>query len=207
MKKILLSLSLFFVGLLCFSQTKVSLGVEQLPEFTYEGTGTDTMIDVGESVVLGDNVTPVGGAGGYSFKWESTDYLDDSGSPTPVANPKESLVYTQTITDANECSLSVVHFVVVMPSTGTEGAERNSLKVALIPVDGGNSYRYSISGEPANELLMRIVGINGKTIYAKKIKNFKGQYRGRIDAELAPASYFVSVSANSQQAQAQFTIK
>ncbi|MCH8318267.1 MAG: PKD domain-containing protein, partial [Bacteroidetes bacterium] len=82
----------------------VSLNV-YLYESPIADAGTDALISLGDSVIIGGDTTASGGTPPYTYLWTPGSFLDDPASANPTATPSDTLVnpYTITVTDANGC--------------------------------------------------------------------------------------------------------
>ena len=77
----------------CLATDSVTVSVNPLP---IANAGPDHEICIGESVVLQ-------GAGGTTYQWNPTIYLDNAAAQLPVSTAEATTTYTLTVTDNNSC--------------------------------------------------------------------------------------------------------
>ncbi len=89
----------------CSATDEMILTVNPLPA---ANAGPNHEVCIGESVILE-------GSGGIVFQWDPATYLDDATAQLPVATAEETITYTLTVTDNNQCQNTDQTTVTVNP--------------------------------------------------------------------------------------------
>lgn len=69
-------------------------------------SGSDQIIQPGNSVVIGGNPTAINGNPPYSYFWSPSTYLNNPGISNPIATPVTTITYTLQVSDADGCSIT-----------------------------------------------------------------------------------------------------
>ncbi|MDB5272972.1 MAG: hypothetical protein JWO58_1339 [Chitinophagaceae bacterium] len=117
-------------------------------------------VDGDKTICQNDTIT-LHAAGGLTYKW-SPDYgLSNTHSPTPVANPLRTQLYTVDITDANGCFETDTITVVVNPLPAVLLAEKTLLcsgeEIELSLSEPGVTYQWN-NGSLANNIFVGQAG-------------------------------------------------
>ena len=127
------------------------------PDLLSVSAGSDTLICVNNSIVLGDNPSATGGSNNYTYLWSPMEGLDDPTSPNPVASPLESTQYTLTVSDGNGCQEIDFVDINVDFCLGIDQDLAND-KLTIYPNPSYGSF--TISGLPVDGQDLRISLIN-----------------------------------------------
>lgn len=179
-----------------FAQTyKIALNQ---PDPLVISAGSDTLICVNNSIVLGDNPSAIGGSNSYTYLWSPSEGLDDPTSPNPMATPLESTQYTLTVSDGNGCmEIDVVEINVDFCLGLDQELANNKLTIYPNPSYG----LFTISGLPADGQDLKISLINslGDEILFHQIPG--GSNSTDIDLRgdgIAKGFYFFRIETESQ---------
>lgn len=77
----------------CFVRDSIEVGIAPLP---VANAGEDQKISIGESLILQ-------GAGGNSYRWSPTSFLNNPATPNPLSTPTETITYTLTVINNFGC--------------------------------------------------------------------------------------------------------
>lgn len=180
-----------FTILLClfvntiFSQTLVSLDLNQLPDLSYNSIPNEVSIEKGETVTLGANLVVSGGTGTYDYYWLPSDLVSNSTIATPTTKPNETTTFYQTVTDGNGCRLFFSYKINVTDPSTIPVQEINSLslKLNLTPNPASESVKVLVTGEPSDsKVYISIIDNSGKILQLKSLDSFSG-------SELIPFSF------------------
>lgn len=114
------------------------------------GNGLSLVLSADTAICLGSSVT-LSASGGAQYQWSSPVFLDDSNSPTPLANPTESTVFVVVATDVSglctaqdsiridvypQSNLSISGGGLYCDGQGVEVAVSGAQSVVWTPIEG-----------------------------------------------------------------------
>jgi Ig-like domain CHU_C associated/Secretion system C-terminal sorting domain/Domain of unknown function (DUF2341) len=116
---------------------------------------------------------------------------------SPSVSGVGSFPIAYTVTDSNACSNSFSSNMPVVDCTGiTEEVAAQDVNVYPNPTNG--MFNIIMNNANYNELLISIVDVQGKEVYASKNKNVIGVFNKQIDLrELSKGVYFIKMNADS----------
>jgi len=152
----------------CEATDDMTLTVNPLPQAS---AGPDHEICVGESVVLQ-------GSGGTVYQWSPAIDLDDPNTQLPISTPSNSITYTLTVTDNNQCENTDQTTVTVNPLPIVDAGLDSMIcanQTIILQATGADSYLWSPlvglsdpqsanpSASPLNETIYYVTGtdVNG----------------------------------------------
>jgi len=147
----------------CEATDDMTLTVNPLPQAS---AGPDHEICVGESVVLQ-------GSGGTVYQWSPAIDLDDPNTQLPISTPSNSITYTLTVTDNNQCENTDQTTVTVNPLPIVDAGLDSMIcanQTIILQATGADSYLWSPlvglsdpqsanpSASPLNETIYYVTG-------------------------------------------------
>ena len=152
----------------CEATDDMTLTVNPLPQAS---AGPDHEVCVGESVVLQ-------GSGGTVYQWSPAIDLDDPNTQLPISTPSNSITYTLTVTDNNQCENTDQTTVTVNPLPIVDAGLDSMIcanQTIILQASGADSYLWSPlvglsdpqsanpSASPLNETIYYVTGtdVNG----------------------------------------------
>jgi len=136
----------------CYNTDNIIVTVNPLP--TVHISGSDTICK-GESSNLF-------ASGGINYTWTPTTRLDFPYSPNPVASPTHSIVYTVTVTDANNCSKEDNVRIIVdsLPIAHVNDTTICQGSIAHLYATGGTKYKWSTGDSTSNIMVSPLITSN-----------------------------------------------
>ena len=120
----------------CSATDEMTLTVNPLPA---ANAGPDQEICIGESVILQ-------GSGGTTYQWNPATYLDDATAQLPVATAEETITYTLTVTDNNQCENTDQTTVTVNPLPIVDAGQDSMICIAgslVLQATGADTYSWT----------------------------------------------------------------
>jgi hypothetical protein len=184
-------LALFFLS----TNAQVIILKSNQPDVLAIDAGSDTLICLTHSTILGGEFTAQGGSGAYFYSWYPNLYLDDHTSANPVCTPEETTTYLLTVTDASGCTSTGYVTVAVDLCLGiNDFAQNSSVLIYPNPV----SDRMTISGlsNPGKSVRITLLNQIGQTVFED---NFTSNLNSEITLDklpdLQPGVYYIKLSS------------
>ena len=120
----------------CSDTDEMILTVNPLPA---ANAGPDQEICIGESVILE-------GSGGTIYQWDPTIYLDDATAQLPVSTAEETITYTLTVTDNNQCQNTDQTTVTVNPLPIVDAGQDSTICIdgsLVLQATGAETYSWT----------------------------------------------------------------
>src|SRR6056297_1701357 len=125
------------------AQQDVILSIDQPPALEYQLEKTDTIIFLGDSLTIGNDLTVSGGSGEYSYSWSGDYYISDKTLPSPEVLPEDTTIYTCTIMDENGCTViaqqtvNVIFPIAAVVETSDIYCQGDANGIASVNISGG----------------------------------------------------------------------
>ncbi len=167
----------------CLSSDSVTVKVLSAPAVT--NMLSDTSISLGTGITLNN----LGGGSGVSYSWSPAADLNNPNVASPIATPKESTIYTLTITDANGCTTTD-------SMTVTVNSDFNIKIPNLITPNGdGQNDSWIIKFiENYHNTAVIIVNVEGKVVYQSS--DYQNDWKGTnmSSKQLPDATYYYFIT-------------
>lgn len=146
----------------------IEVTVNPLPEVTII---PDQSIGAGGSVELS-------ASGGLAYRWTPEETLDMADTPTPVASPLKSTLYSVIVTDNNNCSDTATVNVFVQ--------NKIFIPTLFTPNEDGSNDVFKIYGSGIYKIELKIHDQNGNELFYSNDRNrilnegWDGRYKGKV---------------------------
>ncbi|HOU97036.1 MAG TPA: T9SS type A sorting domain-containing protein [Bacteroidales bacterium] len=208
MKKATLIIALYF-PLMLNAQRVVTLSINQPPEFGFSISKQDTTIVKGNTIVLGKDISILGGTGEFKYNWSPGDALNDSTTLNPIGKPMDTTEYVLTVTDKLGCSFSVFYTVNVTNDIVNVGNKphKNFYEAIIFPNPCGEEFNVRISGPPYESVRLEIIDINGKLIWQNIINIFQSEITETIKRQFKKGTYSLLITTEKEIISRKFIVR
>jgi hypothetical protein len=126
------------------AQSTITFTIAQ-PNVLEANAGNDTIICIGETIILGDLTPANGGNGNYTFNWSPNIGIDDFTLPNPTAVVTGNVNYILSVKDINGCISSDSIFITInsLPLINLGNDSVSNTNVELNAVGDYVSYLWS----------------------------------------------------------------
>lgn len=166
--------------------------------FASANAGTDTLINLGGSAVLGGNPS-AGGRPPFIYSWTPANGLNSSTSANPIASPSTNTTFYLAVTDSNLCTAYDTVTVLVNTSIGIQKMNSyGKLSVTLL-VNENNAF-LKAKGIANGNYLIELYDVLGKKCKENNFNIANQELDQSISiVDLPPGLYFVSVQNENER--------
>jgi hypothetical protein len=201
MKKYLLFI-LGCIPLMVAAQRVVLLSFDQPPPLVYNASpgSMELIISKGDSVILGNGLTIIGGSGNYFYRWSPGTALSDSIIMKPVAKPVVNTTYILTVTDRNGCSFLLDYLVTVKQGTPSVIIHENNqhLSAWVFPNPGKGNFTLQLKGKPSKIIDIMLTDNLGRIIVRCPVYGFEGEQNIILQPRVAPGTFILTVKRENE---------
>jgi PKD repeat protein len=200
---LLLNAMVLFSTVFTYAQTTFRIRINQPPKLELI-TEKDSLIELGESIELGNLISVSGGTTPYIYIWSPDATLNNSTIQNPVATPNENITYYLVVTDNNRCTVTDTIKVNIQVSTDIIDAGKPEIIIFPVPVSNGILYvRLVDVNRPLN---FSILDLNGKIIKRSIIPTSGVNTVFQIPLFVKPGTYILKIYYDNTSVAKQFIV-
>ena len=134
--------------------------------------GNDIYVPLGSFYQIGSMNVASGGQAPYSYHWFPDTYLDDATLANPTVSPLNSITYTLTVFDADNCSAIDSVFISIDSLNTINYLQGSSLKpmVNYIPKNTSLQIQFNEKVYNNEKLIISLSHINGTVFFFKQFE-------------------------------------
>ncbi len=193
--RIILICFLSFLFVTSYSQEQIYYLHSHQPQEIKAFAGSDTQINQGDSVVLGETPSAQYGYGNYIFSWSPESGLNNASLANPTAKPDITTTYTLLVWDGSNCSASD-EVVITVGTTSSENRE-SIQSISIYPNPTNYSFHIGLEGF-TGRILMKIVNNLGQTVINKEY-NVTNSFHTEVDIQSLHKGYYFIIFQNSTE--------
>ena len=191
---LLLSTMVMINTAITYAQTIFRVNIEQSPKLELISE-KNTLLELGESIELGNIIKVSGGTTPFVFSWSPGIYLTDVTSPNPLATPSNDITYYLIVTDRNNCTVFDSIMVNIQISSDIKNLAIPEIIIYPVPVSNGVLYIRLIYLRKSAQL--SILDLYGNLIINKIIPKTENETLITIPLLVKPGTYILKIDSGN----------